>query len=455
MYRAELLERLSPEIFETVAYDWLINMAITQYGNAGLLPQVATMYRIHQRGQWSQIRQQERDKQIRSLLPRYIEVVGDTVGRELTHYMHALDTRVAQSVDMTEATADITDENSVRLPVPRVSSKSRPRVSVVMPCYNHEQFVVAAINSVLDQTMADFELIVVDDGSVDGSMGTIASMADPRMRVYRLSQNQGGAAALNFAIQQARSEYVAVINSDDMWERHKLERQLEVFEHDPACYAVFTGARFIDESGHPLPPERIPRWNDIFRQPNRTRAQWLRFFFEEGNALCHPSVLIRREFYVEHGLYDNRLRQLPDFQRWITLIKHHPIVVLGSEDLVRFRLLAAERNPVQRTRPTSCAGCTNTYRSARRSSKAARTNCSSRPSSICFAIPTSPSVMSANASWPSYGGTPSAPCRWLTGCTPSGCSGRCWGARIPPECSQRAMTSMTWHCMTSPGRKVR
>jgi glycosyltransferase involved in cell wall biosynthesis len=344
MYRAETLERLDPEIFETVAYDWLINMAVTQYGNAGLLPEVAALYRIHQHGQWSQARQQDRDEQIRSLLPRYIEIVGNSVGRELTRYMHALDTRVTQSVDMTEASADISDAHSVRLPVPRVTTSGRPRVSVVMPCYNHEHFVTAAINSVLDQTMTDFELIVVDDGSSDGSMATIASVADPRMRVYRLSQNQGGAAALNFAIQQARSDYIAVINSDDMWERHKLERQLEVIDRDPECCAVFTGARFIDESGRPLPPDRIPRWNDIFRQPNRTSAQWLRFFFEKGNTLCHPSVLIRRAFYEQHGLYDNRLRQLPDFERWITLVKHHRIVVLGDEDLVRFRLLASERN---------------------------------------------------------------------------------------------------------------
>jgi glycosyltransferase involved in cell wall biosynthesis len=356
MYRAETLERLAPEIFETTAYDWLINMAVTEFGNAGLVPAVATLYRIHQNGHWSQARQHDRDEQIRSLLPRYIELVGPNLGRELTRYMHALDTRVAAGVDMPEAAAAVTDEDQVRLPVPRVSGTRRPRVSVVVPCYNHEPFVVSAINSVLDQTMPDFELIVVDDGSADGSMRAVASLSDPRLRVYCLDQNQGAAACLNFAIQQARSEFVAVLNSDDMWEPHKLERQLEVFEERPEIGAVFTGARFIDESGLPLPPERVPRWNDVFRQPNRTRAQWLRYFFENGNALCHPSVLIRRAFYAEHGLYDNRMRQLPDLDRWITLVKHYPVVVLGDEDLVRFRLLASEQNASSSSRANVVRG---------------------------------------------------------------------------------------------------
>jgi glycosyltransferase involved in cell wall biosynthesis len=356
MYRAEALERLNPEIFETTAYDWLINMAVTEFGNAGLVPEVGTLYRIHQNGQWSQARQRDRDEQIRSLLPRYIELIGDNVGRELTRYMHALDTRVAESVDLPEATAAVSDERSVRLPVPRVSTPRRPRVSVVMPCYNHEPFVIDAINSVLDQTMSDFELIVVDDGSADESMRAVASLADDRMRVYRLAQNQGAAASLNFAVQQTRGEFVAVINSDDMWEPRKLERQLEVMAERPELGAVFTGARFVDEAGNPLPPDRLPRWNSVFRQPNRTQAQWLRFFFENGNALCHPSVLIRRAFYEEHGLYDNRMRQLPDFERWITLVKHYPIAVLGDEDLVRFRLLPAEQNASSASRPNVVRG---------------------------------------------------------------------------------------------------
>jgi glycosyltransferase involved in cell wall biosynthesis len=343
MYRAEVLERLHPEIFETTAYDWLINMAVTEYGNAGLVTQVATLYRIHKNGQWSQADQRQRDEQTRALLPRYIELLGPKVRRELTRKMHELDTQVAATHELAEATAAVTEDRAVRLPVPRVTDARRPRVSVVMPSYNHERFVVAAINSVLDQTMTDLELIVVDDGSPDDSLRAIASVSDPRIRLYSFPVNQGAAAAHNFALQQARGEFIALINSDDMWEPTKLERQLEVFAARPELGGVFTGVRFIDERGKPVPADRIPRSN-VFRQPNRTQAQWMRYFLEHGNALCHPSSLIRREFYEQYGLYDNRLRQLPDFAMWVTLVKHYPIAVLGDEDLVRFRLLPSEAN---------------------------------------------------------------------------------------------------------------
>jgi hypothetical protein len=161
--------------------------------------------------------------------------------------------------------------------------------------------------------------------------------------VYRFPENQGAAAAHNFAIQQARGEFIALINSDDMWEPTKLQRQLEVLDARPELGAVFTGVRFIDEKGKPVPAERLPRSN-VFRQPNRSQAQWLRYLFENGNVLCHPSSLVRREFYEQHGLYDNRLRQLPDFAKWVTLVKHYPIAVLGDEDLVRFRILPSEAN---------------------------------------------------------------------------------------------------------------
>jgi glycosyltransferase involved in cell wall biosynthesis len=343
MYRAEVLERLDPEIFETTAYDWLINMAVTEYGDAGLVPQIGTLYRVHQNGQWSQADQRQRDEQTRAVLPRYIELLGPKVRRELTRKLHELDTQVAASLELAEATAAVTEKEAVGLPVPRVTSVRRPRVSVVMPSYNHERFVVESINSVLDQTMGDFELIVVDDGSPDDSLRAIASVSDPRIRVYSFPVNQGAAAAHNFALQQARGEFIALINSDDMWEPGKLERQLQVFEARPELGGVFTGVRFIDERGKPVPADRIPRAN-VFRQPNRTQPQWLRYFLENGNALCHPSSLIRREFYEEHGLYDNRLRQLPDFAMWVRLVKHYPIAVLGDEDLVRFRLLPSEQN---------------------------------------------------------------------------------------------------------------
>lgn len=355
MYRVEMVNRIPVEVFETTSYDWAINIAVTEFGDAGFLPEVMTLYRVHSGGQWSQQDQVHRDQQLQRLIPQYIKMFGNRVGPELTRSLRQVEERLKQSIHRIIEDPNLEPGDGTAINVPRVA-ETAPRVSVVMTSYNHGQYVLEAANSVLDQTMGEFEFIVVDDGSSDDSLDTLARITDPRLRVYRLAHNQGAAAALNIAIQQARSELIAVINSDDIWEPTKLARQLEVMEAKPHLGAVFTGVRFIGSDGDPLVPEAIPEWNTVFRQPNRSQAQWLRYFLTNGNCLCHPSVLIRRAFYVEYGLYDNGLRQIPDLQRWITLVKHWPIEVLADEELVQLRLLPQELNASSLSRPNIVRG---------------------------------------------------------------------------------------------------
>ncbi|MEO5533969.1 MAG: glycosyltransferase [Pseudolysinimonas sp.] len=344
MYRADVIERIGARVFETTSFDWMINLAVLGFGPAGFLPEVMTLYRLHGGGEWSRSSEYQRDVRIRDLLPEYIELAPPQARPELTRTLHMLESRLrvspeANGLDRPAPPAS----DAPATAIPRVGGE-RARVSVLMATYNHEAWIEEAIQSVLQQSMGDFEVIVVDDASQDRSSAIAARFADPRIRHYRLPTNQGGAAALNFAIQQARGDFVAVISSDDAWEPSKLERQLREFEEYPASIAVFTGARFVGEDGKPLTAARIPPWHDIFRQRNRSQGQWLRYFFENGNALCHPSVLIRRDFYLTHELYDNRLRQIPDLLMWIEVVKAGPIRVIGDEDLVRFRVLSGEKN---------------------------------------------------------------------------------------------------------------
>ena len=344
MYRSEVLRSLDPAVFETTAYDWLVNLAVMAHGNAGFLPEVMTLYRQHSNGEWSQKKQIDRDTHLQALIPEYIRLLGPRVAKELTRAGRLVEERLREtSVDDQHGTV-ATADRSVALPIPRVTSTVAPRVSVVMAVYNHGRYILEAVNSVLDQTAGDLELVIVDDGSHDDSMLAIATVDDPRVRVYQLGANQGAAAALNIAIQQTRSRLIAVINSDDAWEPTKLERQLAVLEEHPEVGAVFTAVRLVGPDSKPLPPDELPVWNAVFRQRNRSQGAWLRRFFEEGNCLCHPSVLIRREYYETYGLMDNRMRQIPDLLQWITLVKHYPIIVLGDEELVRFRLLPEEMN---------------------------------------------------------------------------------------------------------------
>lgn len=230
-----------------------------------------------------------------------------------------------------------------------------PTVSVVIPSYNHARFLDQAIRSALDQTFRDLEVIVVDDGSSDGSVEIARAHRDPRLQVVAFERNRGAAIATNHGIGMARAPYVAILNSDDAWKPDKIEKQVRVLEDSPNLAAVFTWVNFVDERSR-IVPDGTFWFQKIFEQENRSRGQWLRRFFLEANCLCHPSVLIRRGVYETVGLYDERFRQLPDLHMWVRVCKHADIRVL-PERLVDFRMLQGEAN-------TSSASAVNDARVA-------------------------------------------------------------------------------------------
>jgi glycosyltransferase involved in cell wall biosynthesis len=226
-----------------------------------------------------------------------------------------------------------------------------PKISVILTSYNHEKYIREAIDSVLAQTLADFELIIWDDASDDASWTIINTYADPRIRSFRNGERRRAVYGLNRAISEiARGEYIAVHHSDDIWETDKLAKQVAFLDGNPEFGAVFTHITAIGEDSKPLKNERN-FYNLKFEQPNRTRFEWLHFFFNRGNALCHPSVLVRKKCYDNCGLYRFGLVQLADFDMWVRLCLKYEIHVL-PEKLVRFRVRADEANASNR-RPES------------------------------------------------------------------------------------------------------
>jgi glycosyltransferase involved in cell wall biosynthesis/predicted SAM-dependent methyltransferase len=218
----------------------------------------------------------------------------------------------------------------------------RPKVSVLIPSYNHEAFVAAAIQSVQAQTFQDFEIIVADDGSQDNTADVIAAQNEPRLNLMRFSANRGASAAMNDTVRQSKGEYLCLLNSDDCFLPHKLERQVAFLDAHLEIGAVFAYPSFIDETGTPIAPNStfVGR---IFEVPNRSQSDWLRHFFFAGNCLCHPTIMIRRKCYEVTGIYDERLAQLPDFDMWIRLVAAFPIYVI-AEPLTGYRVLMNGRN---------------------------------------------------------------------------------------------------------------
>jgi glycosyltransferase involved in cell wall biosynthesis len=216
------------------------------------------------------------------------------------------------------------------------------KVSVVMASYNHAAFVRQSVESVLAQSFSDFELVITDDGSVDGTSDVLRGFSDSRIHLNVFSKNRGAVDALNDAITRSCGEYVAVLNSDDYFLPGKLATQVAYLDGNPGVHAVFGMPEVVDEAGRDL-DESEHLFARVFTQQNRTRIEWLRHFFEVGNCLCHPTLMVRRRAYHEVGLYDPLLMNLPDFDMWVRMCGRFDIHVM-PEVVTAFRVLGHERN---------------------------------------------------------------------------------------------------------------
>lgn len=217
-----------------------------------------------------------------------------------------------------------------------------PKVSVIIPSYNHEKYVAECIQSVLDQTYEDFEIVVTDDGSTDRTVEIIEGFTDARITLFKFPRNRGACIAANNCLQHASGQYVAVLSSDDAWYPEKLEMQVRYLDEHPDLAAVFGRVDWIDETGRLITDRRFA-FRDVFNAPNRTRFEWLRYFFEIGNCLCHPSSLVRRACYSEVGAFNPALAGLPDLDLWIRICLKHDIMIL-EQKVVRFRRIGEHFN---------------------------------------------------------------------------------------------------------------
>ena len=220
----------------------------------------------------------------------------------------------------------------------------QPLVSVILCVYNGERFLGETIRSVLDQTYRNLELVIVDDASTDGTPEIIRGFDDPRIVAVRNDENQHISFSTNRGIFLAKGQYIAIIDSDDRWLPEKTEKQVSWLEKHPETGFCFTWAQIVDENGRPL-GEEAESWVKLFRQENRSREQWLHDLILQGNCLCHPSVMYRREALeaIGPGPYDITLAQLMDFEIYLRLLEKTEIHIL-TEELVLCRRVQEENH---------------------------------------------------------------------------------------------------------------
>lgn len=194
------------------------------------------------------------------------------------------------------------------------------KVSVIIPVYKVEKYIAATVQSVLGQTYKNLEIIIVDDGSPDKSREICQQFTDPRIKI--ISQpNRGVCAARNAGIRQAKGEYLAFLDGDDLWMPEKIEKHLEHLENSPSVGLSFSHSAFIDEGGEPLGIYQMAKVRDITSQLILCR-----------NPIGNGSTpVIRRETLaaikfpdhvfgsMEDCYFDERLHHIEDIECWLRI----------------------------------------------------------------------------------------------------------------------------------------
>lgn len=227
-----------------------------------------------------------------------------------------------------------------------------PKASIIIPAYNAEEYIGETIRSILDQSFSDFELIIVDDGSTDGTADVIHSFTDSRIRYFHQANSGRPAAPRNRAIRSSRGELIFIFDSDDVMLPGKLEKTVELLAQAPTAGLAFTGFACIDEAGTIINPSFLgTSWTlgDLPKTPigdggelidSRAALRAL----AASNYLGTSGVAIRRKVFDVVGYFDEEVRNSDDFLMWqavaskydllyIPHIYHHYRVRSGSISL--------------------------------------------------------------------------------------------------------------------------
>jgi GT2 family glycosyltransferase len=206
--------------------------------------------------------------------------------------------------------------------------RADPKVSVVMPVSNGEAWLATAIESVLEQTLADFELIVVDDGSTDASPDIIAASSgrDDRIFTVRQPRQLGLVKALNAALAVARAPLLARLDADDVALPDRLLRQARCFDERSDLVLLGSWAERIDDGGR--------RTGDVRPETNPER---LAVILQKRNPLVHSSVMMRTAMVKKLGGYREAFLGAEDFDLWLRLSEHGVVAIL-PQTLVRYRV---------------------------------------------------------------------------------------------------------------------
>lgn len=225
-----------------------------------------------------------------------------------------------------------------------------------MPTLNEAEYIERAVGSILDQTYSELELIIIDDGSTDGTIERINEFDDNRIRLICRSNGSGITSALNRGLKEANGEYIARHDADDWSEQIRFKQQVDVLTEHPQIALLGTGAYLVDETGAIISQRRVLNKPEIYD-------------LIEHNEFIHGSVMMRRDSLESIGGYDEWFETAEDYDLWLRLadeyevrnideplyyFRQHDESLYGSnlEELKLYHLLAVRRVTVGLDEPT-------------------------------------------------------------------------------------------------------
>ncbi len=198
-----------------------------------------------------------------------------------------------------------------------------PTISIVIPAYNAEKTIVETIESARQQTFADFELIVIDDGSSDDTAELVGTITDDRLRLFSYENNSGVSVARNRGIAHASGAFIAFLDADDLWTADKLELQLEALQKNPEAGAAYSWTMHMSQDGR-----AIHEGGSIHSRGNVYPDLLLSNFITSGSNL-----LVRRAAIESVGGFDPALVSAEDWEYWLRLAAQWAFVLVPKHQI--------------------------------------------------------------------------------------------------------------------------
>lgn len=229
------------------------------------------------------------------------------------------------------------------------------KISVIIPSYNSAKTIAETIDSVRQQTINDWELIVVNDGSTDNTLEIVKAIEEPRLKIISAA-NGGVARARNLGVAEAKGKYLAFLDADDLWVSDKLERQLQALEQTPKAIAAYSWTCFMDEQSDGYVYHSSPSYQycgDVY--PRLLQGD----FIHSGS-----NVLVRREALSQAGRFDPQCNGCEDWDMWLRLAAIGHFAVVPQHQIIYRRAVGSATSNVEQMYQRGLLVIDKAYRTA-------------------------------------------------------------------------------------------